>query len=217
VIIKPYTSGTMGVPWRKQMEEDFKQKVRSTVAKKWAADNIPENYVRPRHEIEELCGSVDWLHPRAPLPSSDESGAKRVGFYIPRNLHLIRNCDFVLSVIYPGSTPVDSAHEVGFAYAVGKPVITVDLTRSPDYAAWRAMSLLTLDTMEEAVEYIFYQVYTDSWTEEQKLYSAVAAVGTKLNHLGPHDTLIDANRMVRHGNGYTHSVSEPHGEYCPES
>jgi hypothetical protein len=65
----------------------------------------------------------------------------------------------VLSCIYPGYTSIDSAHEIGVAYAWGKPVITVDLTGGiVDYAAWRAMSLVVLDSLESAADYLLYQV-----------------------------------------------------------
>jgi len=80
----------------------------------------------------------------------------------------------VLSCIYPDHPSIDSAHEVGVAYAWGKPVVTVDLTHGlGDYAAWRAMSLVVLDSLEMAADYLLYQVQEEEFTQ-------LAQVGDKL-------------------------------------
>jgi hypothetical protein len=159
VIIRPYTSGTMQVSWRYSLEAQYRDLVRDTIAAKWAPEKVPADYTRPRQDIDRLLSSVVWLHPRAPHSVGNGSSSARAGFYIPRNLRLIHDSDFVLSCIYPSYPSIDSAHEIGVAYAWGKPVITVDLTHGlPDYAAWRAMSLVVLGSMEEAADYLLYQV-----------------------------------------------------------
>ncbi len=159
MIVSPYTSGTMQVGWRHQLETLYRDLVRETIGAVWAAQKVPPDYTRPRADIDRLVGSVLWLHPRAPNAYRDGVATSRAGFYIPRNLRLIHDSDFVLSCIYPGYTSIDSAHEIGVAYAWGKPVITVDLTGGiVDYAAWRAMSLVVLDSLESAADYLLYQV-----------------------------------------------------------
>lgn len=162
MIVNTYTSGTMQVGWRNTLEQMYKDVVRDTVAAKWSAAKVPPDYTRPRQDIDRLLGRVVWLHPRAPNVESNGSGTARAGYYIPRNLRLIHDCDFVLSCIYPDHPSIDSAHEIGVAYAWGKPVITVDLTHGlRDYAAWRAMSLVVLDSLETAADYLLYQVHED--------------------------------------------------------
>lgn len=149
----------MQVSWRYNLEAIFRDLVRDTVAEQWAPAKVPPEYTRPRQDIDRLCGSVVWLHPRAPNSGFTGVGSARAGFYIPRNLRLIHDSDFVLSCIYPSYPSIDSAHEIGVAYAWGKPVVTVDLTRGlADYAAWRAMSLVVLDSLESAADYLLYQV-----------------------------------------------------------
>jgi hypothetical protein len=159
VIVRPYTSGTMQVGWRYELESKYKELIRETIAAKWLPVKVPENYSRPRQDIDHLVGRVVWLHPRATVSVRDGDRAARAGFYIPRNLRLIHDCDFVLSCIYPNYPSIDSAHEVGAAYAWSKPIVTVDLTGGAgDYAAWRAMSLVVLDSLEAAADYLLYQV-----------------------------------------------------------
>jgi|SRR5215470_741230 len=182
MIIKPYTSGTMQANWRGTVEELYGDLARETIKKRWAPQNIPPDYTRPRQEIDRLLTSVVWLHPRAPIHVSDGDSADAVGFYIPRNLRLINDCDFVLSCIYPGFTSIDSAHEIGVAYARGKPIITVDLTHgAPDYSAWRAMSLVTLDSLERAANFLMYQVQdVEPKNETALIIAAIQAQGDKL-------------------------------------
>ncbi len=159
MIVSPYTSGTMQVSWRYNLESLFRDLVRDTVAAQWAPAKVPPDYTRPRQDIDKLVGSVVWLHPRAPHPGNNGAGPTRASYYIPRNLRLIHDADFVLSCIYPSYPSIDSAHEIGVAYAWGKPVVTVDLTGGiADYAAWRAMSLVVLDSLEAAADYLLYQV-----------------------------------------------------------
>jgi hypothetical protein len=174
VIISPYTSGTMRVNWRTTLEQIYKDVVRDTVAAKWSVTKIPPDYTRPRQDIDRFLSRVVWLHPRAPNVESTGNSAARAGYYIPRNLRLIHDCDFVLSCIYPDHPSIDSAHEIGVAYAWGKPVVTVDLTHGlGDYAAWRAMSLVVLDSLEMAADYLLYQVQEEEFTQ-------LAQVGDKL-------------------------------------
>ena len=159
MIVSPYTSGTMQVGWRYNLESLFRELVRDTIAAKWAPEKVPADYSRPRQDIDRLYNSVVWLHPRPPHTEDTRGNTARAGFYVPRNLRLIHDCDFLLSCIYPTYSSIDSAHEIGVAYAWGKPVITVDLTHGvEDYAAWRAMSLVVLDSLEAAADYLLYQV-----------------------------------------------------------
>lgn len=184
MIVHPYTSGTMQVSWRASLESMYRDLVRDAVAKQWAPAKVPPDYSRPRQDIDRLTGSVVWLHPRAPNIIHDGVGADRAGFYLPRNLRLIHDCDFLLSCIYPGYPSIDSAHEIGVAYAWGKPVITVDLTAGlGDYAAWRAMSLVVLSSLEEAADYLMYQVQdfdTKQETDELNGRLNQIAVGDKV-------------------------------------
>lgn len=179
-----YTSGTMQVSWRNTLEVAYRELVRETIRDKWATEKIPPDYIRPRQDIDHLVDSVVWLHPRAPTTVVDGNSASRVGFYIPRNLRLIHSCDFVLSCIYPGYPSIDSAHEIGVAYALGKPVVTVDLTKGDrDYAAWRAMSLVVLESLEMAADYLLYQVQdfdTKQETDELNSHLIQQPVGDKL-------------------------------------
>lgn len=182
MIIRPYTSGTMQVSWRRIIESEFRDLIREIVGRKWAPQHVPPDYTKPREEIDSLYNSVVWLHPRSHVPGPGWSSASGVGFYIPRNLRLIHDSDFVLSCIYPGYTSIDSAHEIGVAYAWGKPIVTVDLTGGlGDYAAWRAMSLVVLDTLQEAAQFLLYQVQEDYLAVDADLLAAVSAVGDKLN------------------------------------
>jgi hypothetical protein len=184
VIVSPYTSGTMQVPWRYELETTYKETVRNAIKEKWAATKIPADYLGPRQDIDHLMASVVWLHPRAPTSLGDRDNTARVGFYVPRNLRLIRGCDFVLSCIYPSFPSIDSAHEIGVAYALGKPVVTVDLTKGArDYAAWRAMSLVVLDSLEMAADYLLYQVQdfdTKQETDDLNTRLNQTPVGDKL-------------------------------------
>jgi hypothetical protein len=182
MIIKPYTSGTMQANWRGTLMENYHDLAREVIQKRWEPQHIPADYTRPRQEIDHLLTSVVWLHPRAPIATGDGDSADAVGFYIPRNLRLINDCDFLLSCIFPGFPSIDSAHEVGVAYARGKPVITVDLTHgSRDYAAWRAMSLVTLDSLERAARFLLYQVQeAEPQTETDLIIAAIQAQGDKL-------------------------------------
>jgi hypothetical protein len=149
----------MQVPWRYELENLYRNLVRDAVQKVWATEKVPVDYTRPRQDIDRLTGSVVWLHPRAPVVSATGTSTARAEFYIPRNLRLIHACDFVLSCIYPPYQSIDSAHEIGVAYACSKPVITVDLTHGlRDYAAWRAMSLVVLDSLDAAADFLLYQV-----------------------------------------------------------
>lgn len=167
MIISPYTSGTMQVGWRYTLEQLYKDVVRDTVAAKWSAAKVPPDYTRPRQDIDKFLGRLVWLHPRPPNIDPNGTGAARASYYIPRNLRLIHDCDFVLSCIYPEHPSIDSAHEIGVAYAWGKPVVTVDLTNgSRDYAAWRAMSLVVLDSLESAADYLLYQVHDDEFAQQ---------------------------------------------------
>jgi len=165
VRIAPYTSGTMRVGWRYTLENLYRDAVREKVAKKWSM--VPPDYTRPRADIDKLVCSVVWLHPRPPDTLADGGSTTRAEFYIPRNLRLIHDSDFVLSCIYPDHPSIDSAHEIGVAYAWGKPVVTVDLTHGlGDYAAWRAMSLVVLDSLEMAADYLLYQVQEDEFAQQ---------------------------------------------------
>ena len=160
VIVSPYTSGTMQVSWRYDLESKYRDLVRDTVAAKWAPEKVPSDYSRPRQDIDRLVSSVVWLHPRPPHTENNRNNTARAGFYVPRNLRLIHDCDFILSCIYPSYSSIDSAHEIGVAYAWGKPIITVDLTHGlADYAAWRAMSLVVLGSLDDAADYLLYQVH----------------------------------------------------------
>lgn len=173
MIIHPYTSGTMRVSWRSALETMYRDVVREKIAAKWS--KVPPDYTRPRADIDYLVGCVVWLHPRAPISVPDGADTTRAGFYIPRNLRLIHDSDFVLSCIYPEHPSIDSAHEIGVAYAWGKPIVTVDLTHGlGDYAAWRAMSLVVLDSLETAADYLLYQIQDDEYSLNQ------TTVGDKL-------------------------------------
>lgn len=164
MIVRPYTSGTMKTGWRNTIEQCYRELVRETVAAKWAEAKIPPEYTRPRQDIDRILDRVVWLHPRAPNTDPGGGSTARVSYYLPRNLRLIHDCDFVLSCIYPDHPSIDSAHEVGVAYAWGKPVVTVDLTHGlGDYAAWRAMSLVVLDSLEAAADYLLYQVQDEDF------------------------------------------------------
>lgn len=179
MIVTPYTSGTMQVGWRYTLESMYRDLVRETIGAVWAEQKVPPDYTRPRQDIDRLVSSVVWLHPRAPDAHTAGMGTTRAGFYIPRNLRLIHDCDFVLSCIYPGFTSIDSAHEIGVAYAWGKPLVTVDLTGGfVEYAAWRAMSLIVLDSLEAASQYLLYQVQDFDVRLETSLNQI--AVGDKL-------------------------------------
>lgn len=202
MIIKPYTSGTMRTGWRATVESAYYELARDTIAERWKAANIPLDYTRPRQELDVLLSAIHWLHPRAPDSNSDGNSPNGVGFYVPRNLRLINDCDIVLSCINPSYASIDSAHEIGIAFALHKPIITVDLTHnSPDYGAWRAMSLVILDRLEDAASFLLYQV--QDVVPVTSLEQAVAAVGDKLN------------AQIRvHPNGFQHPVSEACVEYC---
>jgi hypothetical protein len=168
----------MQTGWRYTLEAMYRDLVRETVGAVWATQQVPPEYTRPRADIDRLVSSVVWLHPRAPDTRTDGMAAGRAGFYIPRNLRLIHDCDFVLSCIYPGYTSIDSAHEIGVAYAWGKPVVTVDLTGGfVDYAAWRAMSLVVLDNLEAAADYLLYQV--QDFDVRQETEQLVASIGSR--------------------------------------
>lgn len=173
----------MQVSWRNTLEMMYRDLVREAVQKVWATERVPVDYTRPRQDIDRLTGSVVWLHPRAAISNGNGMGAARAGFYVPRNLRLIHDCDFVLSCIYPTYSSIDSAHEIGVAYAWGKPVITVDLTNgSGDYAAWRAMSLVVLDSLEAAADFLLYQVQEfDVKQQTEELLAAISATATQLN------------------------------------
>lgn len=176
MIVSPYTSGTMGTGWRSTIEQYYKDLVRETIAAKWAEANVPPDYSRPRQDIDRILNRVVWLHPRAPRIDTDGNHATRVGYYLPRNLRLIDSCDFVISCIYPDYPSIDSAHEIGFAYARGKPVITVDLTHGlPDYAAWRAMSLVVLDDLQAVADFLLYQVQDEEFVLQPTLGDKIPA------------------------------------------
>lgn len=181
MIVHPYTSGTMQVGWRASLESMYRDLVRDAVAKQWAPAKVPPDYSRPRQDIDRLYNSVVWFHPYTPLVGGDGISAARAGFYVPRNLRLIHDCDFLLSCIYPTYPSVDSAHEVGVAYAWSKPIVTVDLTAgSRDYAAWRAMSLVVLSSLEEAAEFLLYQVQEIDVTKQTEELLALISAGDKL-------------------------------------
>lgn len=202
MIIKPYTSGTMRTGWRIAIESAFHELARETIGSRWQAAHVPLDYSRPRQELDGLLSAVRWLHPSAPDSNSNGNSPHGVGFYVPRNLRLIYDCDLVLSCIVPDCASIDSAHEIGIAFAVHKPIITVDLTHgSPDYGAWRAMSLVILDSLEDAAKFLLFQV--QDVAPSTSLEQAVAAVGDKLN-----------SKIRVHPNGFQHAEIEPCGENC---
>lgn len=147
----------MRTGWRSTVENMYRDLVRDQIGAKWQANNVPPDYSRPRLEMDSLIAAVHWLHPSPPPVGGPQFSGP--SFYVPRNLRLIRDCDIVLSCIYPGYESIDSAHEIGVAYAWSKPVVTIDLTHGAgDYAAWRAMSLVVVDSMELAADFLLYQV-----------------------------------------------------------
>jgi nucleoside 2-deoxyribosyltransferase len=178
MLIRVYTSGTMQTNWRTSAESLFRERVHAVVAEKWLPERVPADYSRPRQDVDLLLNRVSWFHPRPPGIGGSRHSTTRAGFYIPRNLRLIHDCDLVLSCINQGFASIDSAHEVGVAYAWSKPIITVDLTGGvAEYAAWRAMSLVVLHTLEEAAEFLLYQVQDfDIRQETDELLSATNSV-----------------------------------------
>ena len=171
MIVRPYTSGTMQVSWRYSLQSMYAELVLGIIQDKWKPQHVPPDYSVPRQERDEILSRVHWLHPRPPTDSERGHSATGVGFYIPRNLRLIHDCDMVLSCIYPGYSSIDSAHEIGVAYARSKPIVTVDLTHGDrDYSAWRAMSVTVLNSLEEAAQFLLYQVIeTDTRQDTDEL------------------------------------------------
>lgn len=158
--ISPYTCGTMHNNWREDVVRAVDDCIKSTVMEHWP--HTPEDYTRPRQEINELRRCLDWLHP-IPAPNRDDLvGGQHHGdprYYVLRDVMLMERCNFILSYISDTGNNLGGAQEIGWAYARGKPIITIDMC--PDlqrFDTWRAVSLAVYTSVEEAARFIVYLI-----------------------------------------------------------
>src|SRR5215470_7822440 len=120
-----YTCGTMRVPWRFELVNAVDTVIKQQVMANWPG--TPEDYSRPRQEMERIRSFLTYLHPRPAPDRNDWNGNGTHGdprFYVPRDLLLIDRSDIVVS--YIGHNSIFGASEVGYAYARGRKIIAVD-------------------------------------------------------------------------------------------
>jgi len=117
-----YTCGSMRVPWRAELVRTVDDVIKQQIMTNWP--NTPDDWSRPRQDMERLRNHITYLHPR-PAPDRDDwNGGLSHGdprFYVPRDLMLIDRCDLVVSLI--GYNSLFGASEVGYAYARNRRII----------------------------------------------------------------------------------------------
>jgi hypothetical protein len=158
--IYPYTCGTMRSSWRTELVEAVDRAIKDLVLTHWP--NMPVDYVRPRAEADILHSHINWLHP-APAPDrTDWRGPGHHGdprFYIPRDLMLIDRCDPLISYIGTVGHNIGGATEVGYGYARGKRIITIDTNPAhQSYDPWRAMSTAVFSSVEDCAKFLLFLI-----------------------------------------------------------
>ena len=107
------------------------------------------NYHREwRQEVKQAIAGIEWLEPLSTGPK----GAKP-RWYLLRDLALLRQADLLFAYITDHS-PVNSgtSAEMGYAYALGIPILFVRESQEIRYDFVQGLALSTFATLEEGIE-----------------------------------------------------------------
>jgi|SRR5215471_15132818 len=156
--ISVYTCGSMRVPWRAEFVGAVDRVIKQQIMINWP--NTPDDWSRPRQQMEDLRSHITYLHPRPAPDRSDWNGNGHHGdprFYVPRDLLLIDRCDLVVSLI--GNNSLFGATEVGYAYARGRRIIGVDQAPlDQGYDGWRALCTSIFVDMEQCANFLLFLI-----------------------------------------------------------
>jgi hypothetical protein len=150
----------MRISWRVELVRAVDEVIKDVVRGHWPS--MPDDYVKPRQEVEDLRSHILFLHP-APAPDrTDWNGTGHHGdprFYVPRDLMLIDRCDILVSYIGTEGRNLGGAGEVGYAYARGRRIITVDTNPThQSYDSWRVMSTSVFSNVVECARFLLFLV-----------------------------------------------------------
>jgi hypothetical protein len=153
----------MRVPWRSQLVQALDEAIKQLVRARWPS--TPEDYTKPRQDFEHQRSFINFLHP-APAPDrSDWNGSGHHGdprFYVPRDLMLIDRCDLLVSYIGTTGRNLGGAGEIGYAYARGRRIITIDENPGhQSYDSWRVMSTSIFENVRECAGFLIFLTNDD--------------------------------------------------------
>jgi hypothetical protein len=148
----------MRVPWRAELVRTVDDVIKQQIMTNWP--NTPDDWSRPRQDMERLRNHITYLHPR-PAPDRDDwNGGLSHGdprFYVPRDLMLIDRCDLVVSLI--GYNSLFGASEVGYAYARNRRIIGIDQDSiDQGYDGWRALCTSIFPDIEQCAKFLLFLV-----------------------------------------------------------
>ena len=176
--VTPYTCGTMRVPWRQELVAAVDMVIKDTVMAHWPG--VKPDYTKPRAEMDTIRSAIQWLHPSPAPDRTDWNGTGHHGdprYYVPRDLMLIDRCDPLISYIGSEGRNLGGAGEVGYAFARGKRIITIDCNPThQSYDAWRAMSTSIFHSIQECAKFLLFliddQLYMPGIDAELLAYAA---------------------------------------------
>lgn len=99
------------------------------------------------HRVELLC-------PHA----TDQCGDQAAAFYVPRDLLLLSLADIVFAMVNDLSINSGTSAEVGYAYALGKPIIMCRLSSKPSFDFIAALATTVQKSFDSAVEVLVFVV-----------------------------------------------------------
>lgn len=103
--LKVYLSGTLKHPWRKKLQAEVVEEI----------------------GVSQMSSPLVMIHPRLPGSSSGMNRTHpdhaRPEIFMPANIAGLKRADILFAYLRKGASGIGTAWELGFAYALGKPII----------------------------------------------------------------------------------------------
>lgn len=101
-----------------------------------------------REEMIKSINGAQWLVPVHP----DDPGGTDPTNFVLRDLALIRRSDLLIALISSHARNIGTCTEVAYAYALGVPVVLIDLcAEDAGYAFQRKMATAVVSSLQEAI------------------------------------------------------------------
>ena len=123
--MKVYLAGEMHTDWRSELRAQLMDRAGQT--------------------------QVDFLLPHI-TPDRDGDGSGTSDWYVVRDLLCLRECDLVFALVNDVGRNVGTSAEIGYACALGKPIILCRLDQRHCYDFLEKLATSTFSSLQAAVE-----------------------------------------------------------------